>query len=173
MKRAALLLCAMAASLTVDARGTRVTTHTSDFDGSTEISVEPHGADCGFNMAGVLVGATWSTAWESTVMLSVGTINHYAIIERAALNIDGQLVQLEKEGITQHEQIGVVEESTARFKTDLATVRALVAAPRSMIRLTTDKGYQDCHIRKAEKPKGSLAYDALARFAAALPVAAP
>lgn len=144
----------------------------SDFDHSTEVHIATHGMDCGFRVDGLALGATWSSNWADGALLQVEAVNHFASMRAAALNVDGRIIELEMQGTTNHDfgGAGAVEIplSDGQFRTDLDTIRAIARAKRSMLRLTTTKGYEECYIRKADKPKGSKAYAAIVRFLAAV-----
>jgi hypothetical protein len=167
------LLCALfLCNGLAEARGSKVQTHTSDFDGSTEGSVDPHGTDCGFKLFGILMGGAWTTTAPAQVQFDIGTINHYASITGAALSLDGQIVELQQASVADHHHDGygalAVRESNAQFRATLEVLRQIVAARQSMVRLMTPQGYEECYLRRAEKPAGSLAYDALARLLTAI-----
>lgn len=151
----------------VHARGTRVKVVKSEFDGATEVTVEPHGANCrGMGLSGLAIGGTWSSAWvPQAVKFRVETLNQFLSINELHLSIDGQIIRLKRADLPTHDHdIARMPRSAAVFLANPEVLRNLVSAPRSMMRVTSPEGYIECHIRTPEKAAGSLAYDAARRL---------
>jgi hypothetical protein len=156
-----LLIGASLFSEPVAAKGRVLVLH-SDFDQSTEVSIDPHGAECGFRMTGILVGGFWNSKRPDVVMLKLATVNRYASLQSAALSIDGSIVRLDKAGVNQHENaLGVSQTSTGTFQMSFVDFDRLVKAKKSMVRLYAATDFDECYIRTEKKPKGSLAQYAI------------
>lgn len=132
----------------------------SGFDGSKRVSIEGHGVACD-QMLCPLIGANWSSNTPNLVGLKISVMNGLVSINSVDLNIDGEIIKLRENTLTDFSTDTVVESSKI-FVTDLTVVDKIINAKRAWIRVNTNKGLIENPI--IDGSKDSKAYHALKRF---------
>lgn len=136
------------------------------FDNARSVSISPH-ANAISGMIGTAIGAQWSEAHSDHVILIVAVVNHYTGITGAALNIDGDKIELTPTPtVTDMITTAGVKWSTKGFVTNLDVVERIVKSKRTWIRVETPTGSMEDPI--IDGAKDSKAYHALIRFLAAV-----
>lgn len=133
---------------------------TSGFDGSKRVSIEGHGVACD-QMACPLIGAIWSSNNPNLVGLKISVINTIVSINSVDLNIDGEIIKLKENTLTDF-STGTLLESSKVFVTDLSVVDKIINSKKAWIRVNTSKGLIENPI--IDGTKDSKAYHALKRF---------
>lgn len=132
----------------------------SGFDGSKRVSIEGHGVACD-QMLCPLIGANWSSNTPNLVGLKISVMNGLVSINSVDLNIDGEIIKLRENTLTDFSTDTVVESSKI-FVTDLTVVDKIINAKSAWIRVNTNKGLIENPI--IDGSKDSKAYHALKRF---------
>lgn len=167
MKRALLSIgLAIAVAGCASDAGLAPTSRISGFDGSRNVAIEPHGADCASMLGDCIgIGAQWSSSTPNTVLILPRVYMRYASISAASLSIDGQAVELRGPiGITRITggPNTLTRESTATFSTSLDTLRKLASAERAWLRIVTMDGRIESAL--IEPGKDTKAIHAMRRF---------
>lgn len=158
--------------------GTKAHIQTSTFDGSRTVYIEAHGTNCGMSMVCSMLGAQWNSAAPAQAQLVVETMGSYASINRAALNIDGQIIRLEPTATaTQYRQsisqapgtyssaiAALGRTSTQTFRAPLDLVRRMLAAKDVRLRVVTSETTIESTV--FSPAADSKAHHALQRFVA-------
>ncbi|WP_280563351.1 hypothetical protein [Chromohalobacter sp. 48-RD10] len=147
-----------------------VSSHQSDFDGSTQVSMEPAKVKTGA-LSVVLIGADWSSKSPDRVMLTAVVPGDYERIisdEGLQFNIDGDIVKLSSDqAITDldGEYAGgmVFRESAKTFPVKISLVERIVKADLVKIKLVTGDGYVEGRFQESDP---NNAKDAIERFLA-------
>lgn len=145
--------------------GTSAKVGYSGFDNARTVSIAPHA-----NAKDTGLGAQWNAAHPDSASLIVAVWWQYVSITEAELNIDGEKISLTPiSGSTTDFSTmvnGQIRLSTRAFRTNIATVKKIVASKRTWLRIHTPSGYiEDAVIDGAQDSK---AYNALIRFIAAV-----
>ncbi|MFC6197810.1 hypothetical protein [Ponticaulis profundi] len=162
---------ALAAVLTAcgTTTGANAKTTYSGFDDAAIVTIDPHGNACK-GMVCTGIGAQWQEAYPDSVLLSVKVWNDTVGIVGAALNIDGEIVELEEarastqfEDLSRNANVGVfLESSTQAFIAPYEIVDQIVGAQRVWLRVSTTGGSLEDAVIDGERD--SKAYNALKRF---------
>ncbi|WP_332604784.1 hypothetical protein [Acinetobacter sp. ESBL14] len=132
----------------------------SGFDGSKRVSIDGHSVACD-QMACPLIGAIWSSNTPDLVGLKISVINTIVSINSVDLNVDGAIIKLRENKLTDFSN-DMILESSKLFVTDLTVVDKILNAKRAWIRVNTNKGLIENPI--IDGTKDSKAYHALKRF---------
>ena len=148
-----------------------------DFDGSTRVSVDPHGLSCGMSMVCPLLGARWTSTRADDAVLQVEVINEYVAIEGVSVNIDGQIVELEpltgdalsrySSNVETAGRAPLARRSSRDFLAPLELVQRMHAAGNVRVRVHTRDGSVDGVLSGERRP--SKAHAALGRFLSQVP----
>ncbi|CAM0732492.1 hypothetical protein L2634_08855 [Acinetobacter baumannii] len=133
---------------------------TSGFDGSKRVFIDGHSVACD-QMACPLIGAIWLSNNPNLVGLKISVINSIVSINSVDLNIDGEIIKLRENTLTDF-STGTLLESSKVFVTDLTVVDKILNSKRAWIRVNTSKGLIENPI--IDGTKDSKAYHALKRF---------
>lgn len=133
---------------------------TSGFDGSKRVFIDGHSVACD-QMVCPLIGAIWLSNNPNLVGLKISVINSIVSINSVDLNIDGEIIKLRENTLTDF-STGTLLESSKVFVTDLTVVDKILNSKRAWIRVNTSKGLIENPI--IDGSKDSKAYHALKRF---------
>lgn len=166
MKRLLCVALVAAISGCATTSGLEPVTRVSGFDGSRNVSIEPHGADCASITGDCIgLGAQWSSSMPGTVLVLPRVYMRYVGITGASLSIDGQAVELRGPVVITQltgNPNAVLRESTGTFTTSLDTIRKLAKAERAWLRVTTLDGRIESAL--IEPGKDTKAIHAIRRF---------
>ncbi|MBR9806014.1 MAG: hypothetical protein GYB49_02170 [Alphaproteobacteria bacterium] len=156
---ASLLFTACATTTGLDAKTTY-----SGFDDAAIVNIQPHGLGCDGAFICLSLGAEWQQAEPEQVLMLVQITGKTQGITGAALNIDGQKINLaEASTATEFERVaGAIETSTQVFVAPVEVIDEILAAKRVWIRVNTTSGFMEDYIIDGDKD--SKAYHALKRF---------
>jgi hypothetical protein len=132
----------------------------SGFDGSKRVFIDGHSVACD-QMACPLIGAIWSSNNPNLVGLKISVINTIVSINSVDLNIDGEIIKLRENTLTDF-STGTLLESSKVFVSDFSVVDKIINSKRAWIRVNTSKGLIENPI--IDGTKDSKAYHALKRF---------
>lgn len=143
--------------------GTNPKTITKGFDNSTQVTINPHGTECGLQMVCPLIGAVWQSTYPDKVILNIGIINDMVNINEIHFNIDGEIIKLKSQQITKYQSIGsTIHESNNSFAAEYEIVNKILNSQRTWIRVATSKGAIEGMVKNGDKD--SKSYHALKRF---------
>lgn len=134
----------------------------SGFDNAKTVQIQPHGNDCS-SMVCTGIGAQWNQSHPNSVILIINVFNDVTGITGAQLNIDGEIVTLNRtSGVTDFQIDNYVKNSTKGFVTDLSVVHRILNSKRTWLRVSTPTGYIEDRVIDGEQD--SKAFHALKRF---------
>lgn len=166
---AALAMCAALAAGCANTTGGDAKVSQSGFHQAAVVKIDPHGTGMmnGLSMQVITIGAQWQQQNPNTAVVLAGVYGEIIGVTGAALNIDGEIVDLKPiPGLTRFEGSGMQAQSLRTFNTSVDTIRKLAGAKRVWIKLNTTKGWMEDGIIDGEKD--SKAYHAMRRFVAAV-----
>lgn len=109
------------------------------------------------------IGAQWNQSHPNSVILIINVFNNVTGITGAQLNIDGEIVTLNRtSGVTDFQVDNYIKNSTKGFVTDLSVVRRIIKSKRTWLRVSTPTGYIEDRV--VDGKKDSKALHALKRF---------
>ena len=137
----------------------------SDFDNRRTVYLPPHGniPNSYTDMFISGIGAFWSDASPDILILDINIFNQWTEITEANLNIDGEIIALQKiSGKTHLTDGGGVKKSNQTFHSNLQTIESIINSKKTWLQVYTSDGIFEHGVINGEKD--SKAYNALKGF---------